>query len=522
VRQDVADLYDVLSRVGLRLGVGRVLRILTRTAIPAFAGVLLWALLGTVLPVPRPPRPLLWGLGAGLAGAFPLLLLWFRPPARIAARVIDRRLGLADRLSTAVELLDRSVPLSGLERLQVAQAVEVSRGVLPREAAPVRVPRDLWGAAAIVGGALLSAHFLYGWALPGTPAARSVAVIHEEGHVLVEIGRQLGALGRAHALPEARRAASRILELGRRLEGPRLDRMAALGLLRDESRQLQDAQEMTERALIGVAPARRVGSGSDERLRGPAPRPGVDQVHRAVHDLESLAAQVHSREALARNPGLLQRIRLLSESLDQMSAPQSSRETVARARREMERGHLPEAAAALRDALQQMQRLERMMDDAQALSDAREQVRRSTERITTGSARDTAQQVRRQSSSDSPTSTSPGSAPVEKGASEGPPPPSGPNEGSLPGQGQGRILGTLTTRPGAVRVPQRVEGQESDGGSVVTELTAPGQGGTPRLAGVRPPRDVMHEIDRTPSRDFVPRDYLTIIRKYFEALGSVP
>ncbi len=519
--QDITDLYDVISRVGLRLGVGRVLRILTRTAIPAFAGVLLWALLGTVLPVPRPPRMLLWGLGAGLAGAFPLLLVWLRPPARIAAREIDRRLSLADRLSTAVELLDRAAPLAGLERLQVAQAVQVSRGVLPREVAPVRIPRDLWGALAILSAVLLSAHFPSGWALPGTPLARSGAVIHEEGQALVEVGRQLGALGRAHALPEARRAASRILELGRRLESPRLDRMAALELLRDESRRLQDAQEMTERALVRVVPARRVGSGSDEGLRGPAPRPSLDQVHRAVHDLESLAAQVYSREALVRNPSLLHRIRLLSESLDQMNAPQSSKETVARARREMERGHLPEAATALRDALQQMQQLERMMDDAQALRDAREQVQRSAERITTGSARDAAQQVRRQSSSDSPTSTSPGSAPVEKGASEGPPPPSGPNEGSLPGQGQGRILGTLTTRPGGVRVPQRVEGRESDGESLIRELPAPGQRGTPRLAGVQPPQDVMHEIDRTPSRDFVPRDYLTIIRKYFEALGGV-
>ena len=521
MRQDSTDLYEVLSRVGLRLGVGRVLRILARTAIPAFAGVLLWALLGTVLPVPRPPRMLVWVLGAGLAGAFPLLLVMLRPPARVAAREIDRRLRLADRLSTAFELLDRSAPLAGLERLQVAQAVQVSRGVLPREVAPVRIPRDLWGVAAIVSAVLLSAHLPFGWAPPGTPAARSVAVIREEGQALVEVGRQLGELGRAPALPEARRAASRILELGRRLESPRLDRMAALELLRDESRRLRDAQETIERALVGVVPERRVGSGNDERPRGPAPRPSRDQVHRAMHDLESLDAQVHSREALVRNPSVLQRLRQVSESLDQMNAPQSSKETVARARREMERGHLPEAAAALRDALQQMQRLERMMDDAQALRDARGEVQRSAERIAAGTARD-AGPVRRQSSSDSPASTSPGSSPVEKGVSDGPPPPSGPNEGSLPGQGQRRILGTLSTRPGAVRVPQRVEGRESDGESVMRELSAPGQSGTPRLAGVRPPRDVMHEIDRTPSRDFVPPDYLTMIRKYFEALGGVP
>ncbi len=517
MRDETQDLREVLRRVALRLGLGITLRRVARGALALTAGLFLWALLGAVIPLPFPLVPLVWALGSGLAAAVPILLWRLRPPARIAARVVDRRLRLSDRLSTAAELLEGPRLPTGLARLQVADAVKAARGVRPREAAPVRIPRDAWKAAAVSGALVLWTSFLSGWSLPGTPASHGLAAIHREGRALVEIGRRLEAAGRAQGLPEARRAAPRILDLGRRLETARMARQEALGLLRDESRRLQAARETVEHRLSGAAPGGSRAPG--ETPRGSASRPSVGDVQGAARRLESLTGQLRTGAAGGSRQDLLQRLGALSESLDLMNAPTAARSKIVDARREMEGGHLTEAGAVLGDALQDLQRLERMLQDEQALGDARRQVQSSAERIAEGGGGGGPQVTAQGPSPSVPPPSAPGPNPVEMGSAEGPPPP-GPNQGSLPGQGKGGSQGAPTGRLQGPRVLEHLSGLRGDGDSTARDLDAPGQPGASRLPAARPPRDVLQQIDTALSRGLLPPAYLTIVRKYFEALGG--
>jgi hypothetical protein len=74
-----------------------------------------------------------------------------------AATAVDARYGLKDRALTAIEFAPRAGE-SPLHGLQVADAEEHVRGVDPREAAPIRMPRAFpWAAAAAVLAVALAA-----------------------------------------------------------------------------------------------------------------------------------------------------------------------------------------------------------------------------------------------------------------------------------------------------------------------------------------------------------------------------
>ena len=86
-------------------------------------------------------------LALGLALVFPLtaLLVALLRPVRpmVAAQIIDRRLGLKDRIGTALDFISRRKPeeLSPYASAQVRDAAERATQVAPREAFPISVPR---------------------------------------------------------------------------------------------------------------------------------------------------------------------------------------------------------------------------------------------------------------------------------------------------------------------------------------------------------------------------------------------
>jgi hypothetical protein len=442
-----------------------------------------------------------------------------RPPLLLAARTTDRRLGLADRLSTAVELLDGPSPGVGLARLQIADAVEVARGVVPRAAAPVPFPRGLWPAAACVGALLIWAHFLQGWSIPGWPAARNAAVIRNEGRALTAIARQLEAAARTQGLPEARRAAPDLQALGRQLSGPRVSRQSALELLADAGRQLQAAENRVARRL-GGAGVRGTQSARDPRLAPTSPAdPRMDQ---AIREMESLTGELRGERNSSARQDLSKRLSALSDSLDEMNAPNSARQNLARARREVERDRLPAAASALGDALQDLTGLERMLGDEQALGDAHRQVQRSAERIARGGplGNSRARVTGQAQTEKAPPPTAPGPNPVAPGDETGTPPPPGPNQGSRPGQGKGPALGAPTQRLGGTRAEEHLTGKQGKGSSLTRDLFAPGRAGSPQLPTAPVPADVAHQNDRAVAQDQIPPEYLTVIRRYFQTLGG--
>jgi hypothetical protein len=511
---EAAILRRMLDRVAFRVAVRRAVDRTARIAAALALAVLGWALATMIIPIPLPSREVAIAACAGLAFVAATLTWRLRPPPLAAARVADRRLELADRLSTATELLAQGEP-SGIARLQIADAARFAEGVIPRLAAPISIPREAWIALAAAAAVACWAQFLAGWVIPGLPAARHLAVIHREGRTLVAIGRQLDASSRALGLPEARRAAPGLLHLGDRLQGPRVTRQDALRLLQDARQQLQAGQSRIERHLGGL-PRNSLGA-PEARVPGSSPADS-GRLHQTIKDLEALTGQLRSQAGTPQDD-IAQRLGTISQSLNELNAPLSVRRDVAAARRELLRGRSGSAAGALGDALQDLEGLERMLGDDQALGEAKRQVEKSAERIAQGGPLGTGQKVTEQSSAGSgPPPQAPGPNPAAPSPEEGLAPPPGPNQGSLPGQGRGGRSGVPTARLGGTRTEQHLTGRQGEGSAVTRDLLAPGRVETPQLPATRAPADVAHQNDRALTRDVLPPAYLTLIRRYFQTI----
>ena len=512
-------LRRLLLRVQRRLALDRALRWVTRAAAVTASATLGWALATMAVPLWFPLRAVVTVEAAGFLVGLLVLARWWRPGLRAAARLTDRRLGLADRLSTAVELLAAApaglVP-GGMARLQVADAVEVAQGVVPRAAAPVTLPKESGMLLACAVGLVLWAQFLQGWTIPGWPSARNAVVIRSEGRALVTIARQLDATAQHRGLPEARQAAPQLQELGRRLLGPRISREEALGLLRDTARQLQSAQTRIARRVTSAGSG---GTSGARDARAPATAAETERLQQAIRELEALAEELHSRSGSGARDDLARRLSRLAASLDEMNAPASSRRRLETARRDVERDRLPAAATALGDAVSDLRSLERMLGDEQALGEAQRQVQTSTDRITRGGPIGS-DASRAESSPAEPVTTpdAPGPTPMTPDTEAGAPPPPGPNQGSLPGEGRGPALGAPTRRLGEAPIDEHLTGRQGEGPSAVRDLLAPGRQGIPRIPVGPVPADVAHDNDRALGREPIPPAFLTVIRRYFETL----
>ena len=511
--REAAILRRVLDRVAFRVAVRRAADWTARVAAALALAVLGWALATMIVPIPLPPREVAIAACAGLALVAATLTWRLRPSLLAAARVADRRLEMADRLSTAVELLAQGEP-RGITRLQIEDAARFAEGVVPRLVAPITLPREAWVALAAVVAVACWAQFLAGWVIPGLPAARNLAVIHREGRTLVAIGRQLDASSRARGLPEARRASPGLLHLGDRLQGPRVTRQDALRLLQDARQQLQAGQSRIERHLGGIP--RSAAGAPEARVPGSSPADS-GRLHQTIKDMEALTGQL--RNQAGTQDDIAQRLGTISQALNALNAPLSVRRDVAAARRELSRGRPGSAAGALGDALQDLEGLERMLGDDQALGEAKRQVEKSAERIAQGGPLGTGQKLTEQSSAGSgPPPQAPGPNPAAPSPEEAVAPPPGPNQGSLPGQGRGGRSGAPTARLGGTRTEQHLTGRQGEGTAVTRDLLATGRAGTPQLPATRVPADVAHQNDRALTREFLPPDYLTLIRRYFQAL----
>jgi hypothetical protein len=515
--REATILNELLRRVAFRIGVDTALRWVALAAAVLGLSVLGWALLTMVISVPLPLREVAVAAAGGLVIGTGLLAWLLRPSLFAAARVADRRLDLADRLSTATELLGRPETPRGLMRLQIADAVVVAQGVVPRAAAPITLPRKAWAAVAIAAVVALWAQVFQGWTIPGFPAARNVAVIHREGRTLTVIGRQLEAASRARGLPETRRAAPGLLDLGQRLQAPRVTRQDALRLLQDAGRQLQSAQSRVERRLGGGG--LRGAPGSPDARIPPSSPADATRLQQAIQELQSLTGRLRNERGSPRDD-IAQRLGAVSESLERMNAPTSVRRDVANARSEVEGGRSGSAASSLGDALQELEGLERMLGDDQSLGEARRQVERSADRIAQGGPLGAGLKVTSQSSESGPPPKAPGANPVAPTTEETAPPPPGPNQGSLPGEGRGAQLGAPTPRLTGPRVEQHLTGRQGEGTAITRDLLASGRTGAPRLPVSPVPADVAHQNDRALARDPLPPAYLTLIRRYFETLES--
>lgn len=153
---EIARFTQALRRHGLVVGAGW-------GVVVALAALLAAAIAARLTPLWHQAELLLasvWAVGGGLFVGATIGYLWPMPLSR-RLRLFDRRLHLADRLTTAWELAQGSIVApAALVQLQQMETLDAARAISPQPAFPLRPPRAVGFAALVLLLALVPALFL--------------------------------------------------------------------------------------------------------------------------------------------------------------------------------------------------------------------------------------------------------------------------------------------------------------------------------------------------------------------------
>jgi len=246
---EIETIQSALRRTARRLRWLRGWEGFWRGAVVGASAYLTALALFKVLPVPH--AVVLWsGLAALLAAVVGFLVGFRRPTSEIeAARWLDEREGLQQRLATALEVSGRELP-DTWKTLVVTDAAAIAQGVQPERLLPVRLPR--------LSRVLVSVLVVI-VALGFVPEYRSKAHVQQQADaaVIQEVGRQLTTLTRRSleqrppAAEPVRKRQEEVQELGQRLTQAKLTRDDALKDLAKTTEQLrQQASELSRNPAL--------------------------------------------------------------------------------------------------------------------------------------------------------------------------------------------------------------------------------------------------------------------------------
>lgn len=247
-------LAQIMSRLRLVRWVSHAARGGLLGAVPALIAVVLahfgmlpeWLSLEAAISI-----PIVLGLAAGTVTAF------LRPISQMdAARLAEVRLGLKERLSSALEF-EKSPQSSDpetatLRRLQMADAAAYARSLKSVEAVPLRLP---WEAKAFLGALLLIALALIipnlpVFVPPGVKLERQI--VQKTGVKLDKTAKLIQKQADAQNLPGTKRTAAQIQQLAKRMEAGRMDKKQALVKMSQLTRQMRQEQQKTAQANSGA------------------------------------------------------------------------------------------------------------------------------------------------------------------------------------------------------------------------------------------------------------------------------
>ncbi len=158
-RTQAAELVALLAPLQRRLWWRHSLRLVLRTLTVGLGVLFVAGALATLGLAPPPDSRLLLVVGGVILGVLALAIAR-RPSLLATARAVDRTVGLADRLGTAVELTTRG-PAGALAVVQIADATAVARRLRPADAVPLAGARHdallTLGLALLTAGTLLLA-----------------------------------------------------------------------------------------------------------------------------------------------------------------------------------------------------------------------------------------------------------------------------------------------------------------------------------------------------------------------------
>jgi hypothetical protein len=454
---------------------------------------------------------------AGACAAFGVVIsavsLLRRTDALAAARVVDARAGLLDRLSTAREVrprADRSLLGSRL----LADAAVHAASVDLRATLPWRLPRSWPVLPLVVLFLFIWSSLLRGIVLPGTPAERTREAIRQEGSRIERFAQSLQSRTRTGRAPQTRRFVPQLRQLGQGLQSDRLDRTEALARIAELGRQVDQARREVDARLRAESRARTEdGTLPSELFRRQA-------LQQQIRQLRELATRLEQQPETA-SPDVLQRLGDVGRDGDS-NQPARAREQLQRAREQLERGNSSAAGEALNDALRELEGLERLLADAEGLRGAQQQLERSQRAVGDGGSRLGGEVADENAPPRSARGAAPGENPPSQQAGAEERAPEGPFEGTTPGTGRGGDkLGPPTERLDAQRTPDRLRGAQGEGPASVAEVLGAGRPGSARapLEAVSP--SIVTQADRAMEKARTPARYRGLVRRYFERLAKL-
>lgn len=440
------------------------------------------------------------------------LLMLVRPVEPItAARLLDLRGGLEERASTALEV-GESGAVSTLARRLLDDAASHVEAINLRAVFPWRLPRWAWVMPALVLFLLLWPSTLRGIAIPGTPAHRTQQAIKREGTRLEQFARSLQSRARSQRVPQTRRVAPQVRDLGVRMQQERLERAEALARIGELSRQIEEARREIDGRLRSQAPQRE-GAVPQELFRRQA-------LQQQVRQLRELTTRLRQNPEAA-STDALQRLGEITQS-GEGDQPAQVRRQLERAREQLQQGNTAGAGESLGEALRELEGLESMLADAEGLRSAQQQLERSQRAIASGSAGRREGDAAEDQSQSQGRPDAPGENAPEREPGADALPPEGPHEGTTPGQGRVREkMGEPTPRLEATRTPERLRGAQSEGPVSFAEVVGGGrQGAARRQAGAVSPA-IVAQADRAMENARTPGRYRALVRRYFERLAKL-
>lgn len=440
------------------------------------------------------------------------LLMLVRPVEPItAARLLDLRGGLEERASTALEV-GESGAVSTLARRLLDDAASHVEAINLRAVFPWRLPRWAWVMPALVLFLLLWPSTLRGIAIPGTPAHRTQQAIKREGTRLEQFARSLQSRARSQRVPQTRRVAPQVRDLGVRMQQERLERAEALARIGELSRQIEEARREIDGRLRSQAPQRE-GAVPQELFRRQA-------LQQQVRQLRELTTRLRQNPEAA-STDALQRLGEITQS-GEGDQPAQVRRQLERAREQLQQGNTAGAGESLGEALRELEGLESMLADAEGLRSAQQQLERSQRAIASGSAGRREGDAAEDQSQSQGRPDAPGENAPEREPGADALPPEGPHEGTTPGQGRVREkVGEPTPRLEATRTPERLRGAQSEGPVSSAEVVGGGrQGAARRQAGAVSPA-IVAQADRAMENARTPGRYRALVRRYFERLAKL-
>lgn len=510
------DLARAPRSAALRLTMLRSIRIGARASVAVLAAAVIASVASAVVPLAVPS---LWVIAASIGvGLFATgLAAVLRPVSvRAASQLLDRRLHLQERTSTALELALGVSPPSTLGARVIADAVDHLRAIQLRSAFPLRPPREAWWMMILAILLVTWSVWFRGLAIPGTPAHRIAQVIREEGGRLEQVAQSQQARARAERIPQTRKLADQMRNLGVRLQRDRVDRAEALARVGELSRQTERVRREIDDRLDEIPPhSRRDASVPLSLLRRQA-------LERQIKQLQELSSRLRQDQTAADRRSTLERLAAMAESSAEDRAAPVQRQ-LEQARDQLARGNVGNAGESLTEALRTLEGMQSLVADDEGLQTAQRQLQRAGANIASGTSEAIPRDSAEEPSPSARPPTGPGPNPIPNESSpDASQPPQGPYEGLTAGTGAvPEKLGDPTARLQAEKSTTRVRGARGEGEVSVSEILGASRPGTSRAPLAPVPSTIIPQADRYMERMGIPARYRQLVRQYFERLARL-